>query len=154
MSIRFKLTTIAIAVILVVNSFLSFVTVEYLGHIWLREVQTRVLRNLNSARAAYWNRIELIAAFLQGTVFGGSLHAALERNDPAEIRRILHDLQGFELTDFVLLVDPSGKVICRGRSGRKGDDLSADPLVSCVMGERRAVSDGCWAIFAGPTGQE
>jgi nitrate/nitrite-specific signal transduction histidine kinase len=49
MSIRFKLTTIAIAVILVVNSFLSFVTVEYLGHIWLGEIQTRVLRNLNSA---------------------------------------------------------------------------------------------------------
>jgi two-component system NtrC family sensor kinase len=140
MTIRFKLTTIAIAVILVVNSFLSFVTVEYLGHIWLREVQTRVLRNLNSARAAYQNRVELIAAFLQGTVFGGSLHAALERNDPAEIRRILRGLQGFEMTDFVLLVDPAGKVICRGRSAREGDDLSADPLVSRVMGEHRAVS--------------
>ncbi len=140
MSIRFKLTTIAIAVILVVNSFLSFVTVEYLGHKWLGELQTRVQRNLNSARAAYQNRVEQIAAFLQGTVFGGSLHAALKRNDRAEIQGILRNLQGLGMTDFVLLADPSGKVICRGRGGREGDDLSADPVIRRVISERRAVS--------------
>jgi two-component system NtrC family sensor kinase len=44
------------------------------------------------------------------------------------------------MTDFVLLADPSGKVICRGCGGREGDDLSADPLIHRVMGERRAVS--------------
>jgi two-component system NtrC family sensor kinase len=139
MSIRFKLTTIAIAVILVVNSFLSFVTVEYLGHIWLREIQTRVQRNLSSARAAYQNRVELIATFLQGTVLGGSLQAALERTDQPQIQAILRGLQGFGMTDFVLLVSPSGKVIYRGRDVRVGDDLSSDALVRRVIAERRAV---------------
>ena len=56
MSIRFKLTTAVIAVILVANSLLSFITLQYLGHVWLGEVQTRVRRNLNSARAAYASR--------------------------------------------------------------------------------------------------
>ena len=49
MSIRLKLTTTAIAVILVANSLLSFITLQYLSHVWMGEVQTRVQRNLNSA---------------------------------------------------------------------------------------------------------
>ncbi len=50
MSIRFKMATIAVAVILVANSLLSFSTLRYLGSVWLNEVQTRVERNLGSAR--------------------------------------------------------------------------------------------------------
>ena len=63
MTIRFKMTTIVVAVLLVANSLLSFVTLRYLGSVWLGEVQTRVQRNLNSARTAYDKRVELIAAF-------------------------------------------------------------------------------------------
>ena len=42
--------------------------------------------------------------------------------------------------DFVVLLDPSGKVICRSGGTQKGDDLSADPLVATVRRERKAVS--------------
>ncbi len=66
MTLRFKMTTIVVAVLLIANSLLSFVTLRYLGSVWLGEVQTRVQRNLNSARAAYDKRVELIAAFLKG----------------------------------------------------------------------------------------
>ena len=52
MTIRFKFMITAIAAILVANSFLCFATLQYVGHVWLREVQTRVRRNLNSARAS------------------------------------------------------------------------------------------------------
>ena len=44
MSIRLKLTTTAIAVILVANSLLSFITLQYLSRVWMDEVQTRVKR--------------------------------------------------------------------------------------------------------------
>ena len=37
-----KLTTTAIAVILVANSLFSFVMLQYLSHAWMGEVQTRV----------------------------------------------------------------------------------------------------------------
>ena len=50
MTIRFKLTTTVIAVILVANSLLSFITLQYLNHVWMGEVQTRVGRNLSAAR--------------------------------------------------------------------------------------------------------
>ena len=42
MSIRFRLTIAAIAVILVANSLLSFLALQYLGRVWMGEVQTRV----------------------------------------------------------------------------------------------------------------
>ena len=67
MTIRFKLTTTVIAVILVANLLFSFITLQYLNHVWMREVQTRVRRNLNAARAAYGNHLEVMAALLQGT---------------------------------------------------------------------------------------
>jgi hypothetical protein len=42
MGIRFKLTTIAVAVILVANSLLFYGALQYLSYAWLQEVQNRV----------------------------------------------------------------------------------------------------------------
>lgn len=67
MSIRFRLTIAAIAVILVANSLLSYIALQYLGNVWMGEVQTRVRRNLNSARAAYQDNITTIDTYLQAT---------------------------------------------------------------------------------------
>ena len=64
MTIRFKLTTTVIAVILVANLLFSLITLQYLNDVWMREVQTRVRRNLNAARAAYGNHLEVMAARL------------------------------------------------------------------------------------------
>ncbi len=140
MTIRFKLTTAAVAAILVANSLLSFITVQYLGHVWMEEVQTRVQRNLNSARAAYEKHLELIAAFLQGTMVDRSLAAAVKRDDPAQLEAMLHDIYRSGNMDFVDLLGPTGKVICRARNPRKGDDLSANSLVARVVRERQMVS--------------
>jgi two-component system NtrC family sensor kinase len=136
MSIRFKMTTIAVAVILVANSLLSFITLRYLGSVWLGEVQTRVQRNLNSARAAYQKHVELISAFLRGSVHDGTLSQTIARNEPEELRAALDGIYQTGHTDFVLLVDPAGKVICRARNQSSGDDLSADPLVQAAVRDR------------------
>jgi len=133
MTIRFRLMTIALAVIVVGNSLLSFMTLQYLGRIWLREVQTRVQRNLNSARAAYENYAALITAFLQAATLDFALaSAAAEGNDAAAAAR-LRELQKAEQTDFLLLLDPQGKVICRARSPIRGDALASDPLVAAAL---------------------
>ena len=62
MTVRFKLTTTVIAVILLANMLFSFITLQYLNHEWMGEVQTRVRRNLNAARAAYRNHLDVMAA--------------------------------------------------------------------------------------------
>lgn len=139
MSIRFKLTITAVAVILVANSLLSFITLQYLGYVWLGEVQTRVQRNLNSARASYQKRVELIAACLEGAALDRTLPAAVKRDDRAELAAILRSLHGTGRMDFVALLDPSGIVMCR-ENDRVGENLSADPLVSRVLHQRQPAS--------------
>ncbi len=140
MTIRFKLTTTVIAVILVANLLFSFITLQYLNYVWMREVQTRVRRNLNAARVAYGNHLEVMAALLQGTAGDRTLAPALKRNDQAELEAMLRDLTGPRGIDFVVLLDPAGKVICRSGGKQAGDDLSADPLVVRALGQRKPVS--------------
>ncbi len=102
MSIRFRLTTTAIAVILVANSLFSFITLQYLTHEWMAEVQTRVRRNLNAARTAYYNHLDILAALLRGTARDRMLATALKRNDRAELEAILRDRETPKNMDFVV----------------------------------------------------
>ncbi len=139
MSIRFRLTIAAIAVILVANSLLWFIALQYLGQVWMGEVQTRVRRNLNSARAAYDNHVEIIGAYLQATAHDKALAAAVRADDRAALQSMLRELGKSKTMDFVSLLDATGKVICRSGSGRTGDDLSADPLVAEVLRRRKSV---------------
>ncbi len=140
MTIRFKLTATVIAVILLANLLFSFITLQYLNHVWMQEVQTRVRRNLNAARAAYGNHLDVTAALLRGTARDRTLAPALKRKDRVELEAILHDLAGRQGVDFVALLDPAGKVICRSGGKQAGDDLSANPLVARALSERKIVS--------------
>jgi two-component system, NtrC family, sensor kinase len=133
MTIRFKLTTTMIAVILVANSVLSLFTFQYLSHVWLHEVQTRVQRNLNAARGAYNNHLQVTAALLQGIGRDRSLVSAVQRNEQGELQSFLHDVAGPGGVDFAILLDRAGKVTCRSGSRQTADDLSADPLVAEVL---------------------
>ena len=137
MSIRFKLTTIAVAAILVANALLSFLALHYLGGVWLEEVQTRVRRNLSSARAAYEKHAEQISAFLEGAALDRDLAAALAEGRQSELRARAHGLLRAGPMEFVTLLDGKGTVICRPKGDRLGSDLSADPLVAEVLRTRR-----------------
>jgi two-component system NtrC family sensor kinase len=140
MSIRFRLMTAAAAVILVANSLLSFVTLQYLGRVWLGEVQTRVRRNLNSARAAYQNHLERIAAFLQGRALDESLARAVEQDDRPMLAARLRDLHRIGGMDFAMLLDATGRVLYRAQSQTRDDDLSSDPIVAIATRQRQVVS--------------
>ncbi len=140
MTIRFKMTTIVVAVLLVANTLLSFVALRYLGSVWLGEVQTRVQRNLNSARAAYDKRVELIAAYLRGTARDQRLITTATIRDLPELEALLTDIHYAGSVDFVTLLDPTGRVTCRAHSPQRGDDLANDPLVSMAIREGQLVS--------------
>lgn len=139
MTIRFKLTTVVIAIILIANSLLSVVVLQYLGHVWLQEVQKRVRRNLNSARSAYVKRTELMAALLQGAAFDGDLKDAVARQDHRQMRQQLQAVHQSGSIDFLLLLDTRGRVLCRAANDRVGEDLSGDPLVARARLEKHGV---------------
>ena len=144
MSIRFKMTTIVVAVVLVANSLLSFVTLRYLGSVWLGEVQTRVQRNLNSARAAYEKHIELIAAYLKGAARDGALIDASQRRTHRRLNALLADIHEAGGVDFVTLLDPQGRVMRRARSqraGRRPGQRSAGPQGAVRAPDRHGNGD-------------
>ena len=105
MTIRFKLTMMAIAGILVANSVLSLVIVEYWGRVWLGEVQTRVGRNLNAARARYDARVERIGFFLRAVASDESIPSRVREKKDAELARVLQKLYASSGLDFV----PAGR---------------------------------------------
>jgi len=140
MTIRFKLTMAAIAVILVANSLLSFATLQYAGGVWLREVQTRVRLDLNSARAAYDNRIHGIARFLEALSSGQTVICSLQEGDNARLHARLKNAYRIGEMDILSALDPSGKVLERARNPQcNGDDLSNNLLVAKAIRERKRV---------------
>jgi two-component system NtrC family sensor kinase len=140
MTIRLKLTMGSIAVILVANSLLSLVAVEYLQGVWLDEVQTRVRLDLNSAQAMYDGHIHHIASFLRAAVQGRALAEALANNDRPELGSILQQLQKTCRLDILTLVDPRGRVVLRARDGASpAGDLSENPLVAKALREKESI---------------
>lgn len=140
MTIRFRLTTMAVAAILVANAILSFVTFEYLSHVWMREVEVRVHRNLDRARTAYQHHLALIAALVTGKSLDRSLAAAARRNDRVGLETALYEVGEAGNLDFVVILDPAGRAICRTGGRNAGDDLRGDSLVARVMNALQTVT--------------
>jgi two-component system NtrC family sensor kinase len=140
MSIRFKMTTLVVAVIVVANSLLSFIALRYLGSVWLQEVQTRVQRNLNSARAAYDKHGQLIAEFLQGRARERTLADQISRHDAEELECLLHDIHESGHMDFAALLTADGRVLCRAHNRQPDDSCAGDSLVERVRRERQTVT--------------
>jgi two-component system NtrC family sensor kinase len=137
MTIRFKLTMVCIAVILVANSVLSFVSVQYLGSVWLDEVQKRVLRNLNAAGAAYNGRIDRLCYFLRAASVDRTLNAALQGNSQAELKSLLDDAYRTGGMDLLSVLDSRGIVLYRARNPQeRGDSLANNPVVARVLKDR------------------
>ena len=65
MSTRFKLTIGFIVVVLLANAILAVSTVEYFAQRLVREVQTRVRMDLNSAHRVYHTHAERISNRLE-----------------------------------------------------------------------------------------
>jgi two-component system NtrC family sensor kinase len=141
MTIRLKLTLGAIAILLVANSVLSLVNVKYVESVWLNEVQNRVRLDLNSARAAYANRINDITHFLQAVALDRTIAQSLRTGDREPLAQRFEDIERVGGMDFLVLVDAQGRAVYRpNQPDRSGDDLSNDPLVAASLRERRPAS--------------
>lgn len=133
MTIRFRLATMAVAAILVANALLASITFQYLNHLWMSEVKSRVHRNLDRARTAYQKHVALIEALLKGRSLDPALAAAVRDNDRGRLKTALRQTSTAGDLDFVLLTDLSGRVVCRGGTDKAGDDLRDDPLLARAM---------------------
>ena len=111
MTIRFKLIMAAIAIVVVANSILTLVAVEYLEHRWLDEVQNRVRLDLNSARASYDNYLSGLSRFLEGVALDRNLSRGLEKSPSDESRALLRRAFQAGQMDLLVVTDAKGKVV-------------------------------------------
>ncbi|HOJ72884.1 MAG TPA: cache domain-containing protein [Phycisphaerae bacterium] len=141
MTIRFKLTMGFIAVVLVLNSLLSFATVKHLGKVWLREIQSRVRLDLNSARAAYACQIMGVARLLDGAALNEDLARAVAAGDTDALVPLLHALYERGEMDVLDAVAPDGRVLCRARQDAAGGgSLAGDPVLEAAIAKGTAFS--------------
>lgn len=137
MTIRFKLTMGFIAVILVLNTLLSLITVKHVSQAWMLEVQNRVRLDLNSARAVYLAHLQRMSRFLEGSSLDSALPEVVAANDHDRIVQFVLHMQEHGQMDIVALLSPDGRVLHRAHNpGQAGDSLAGNPVVA------RAIRDG------------
>lgn len=142
MTIRFKLMMGAIGVILVANSLLTWVNVDYLQRVWLDEVQTRVRLDLNSARAAYGSHIGEISRFLQAMALDRTIAGAMEGGSHGkELGPLLTKAYHAAGMDFVCVLSADGKMVYRAHNPEQsGDSLLENPLISGVVEQHKLIA--------------
>ena len=141
MTIRFKLTMGAIAAILAANSLLVLANVRYFQQTWREELQSRVRLDLNSARTAYNNHVELVARSLGTASLDHSLATALAANRREDFAAWANRFYKAKGMDFFLLLDPQGKVLYRAQYPKHhGDDLAHNPLVAEAIEKKGSAS--------------
>ena len=137
MTIRLRITIGFIAIILIANSVLYFVTVRHTGNVLIHEVQTRVSLDLNSAWTVYNNRVESIDQFLHAIALDTSLAQAMRTGNNAALGRLLRAAQQQSEIDMLSAVGLDGKVIYRAANpGQNGDDVTRNLIIA------RALKDG------------
>lgn len=141
MTIRLKLTLGAIAIFLLANSVLCLVSVRYVESQWQHEITNRVQLDLNSARAAYDNRLADITRFLEAAALDRTFadyFDSLEENPRELPTSQLESVYRVGGMDYLLLLDGAGKVVC---GGGVGDNLyDDDPLVGKALRSHKPAS--------------
>ena len=148
MTLRFRLISWIVAIVLVTNTVLALATIWRVEGVLLQEVKTRVGLDLNSARTAYNGHIKSIERFLQAVTLNGSLASEWATGAP---ERIAGDLEGIRRAggmEMLTLTDASGRVLERAhRPGTRGDALSSNSLVAEAI-DRRAPASGTIIVSA------
>jgi two-component system NtrC family sensor kinase len=140
-STRFKLTIGCIVVVLLTNAILAVSTVEYFAQRLVREVQTRVRMDLNSAHRVYHTHAERISNLLEAIAVRRPIESPLAQEVRGDLGRVLQKIWREQGIDMLTLVGPDGKVIYRAHNpDQSGDDLSSIPIVAEALREKKKAS--------------
>ncbi|KPJ60652.1 MAG: hypothetical protein AMJ46_05150 [Latescibacteria bacterium DG_63] len=141
MTIRLRMAIGFIAIILLANSVLYFITVRHINSVLVQEVQTRVRLDLNSAWRVYNNRIEIIEQFLRAMALNRSIAEAVENRDRARLDDLMQGVRRASQIEMFILADLDGRVIYRRANPQKsGDDVSDNPIIAKVLSTQGPVS--------------
>jgi two-component system NtrC family sensor kinase len=140
-TVRLRIAIGFMAIILVANSILYFITVRHISRVFLQEVQTRVRLDLNAAWMVYNNRLESIEQLLRTVSLDKSIAHAVKANDRSQLARLLDAAHEESQIDMLSLVGLDGKVIYRTTNPtQRGDDASNNLLIARALEQQKPVS--------------
>ena len=140
-SLRTKLATCFLAVILICGLVATLVGTRLIGSGVIRQAQDKVRNDLNSARVIYQQEVEDLKDTVRLTAMRFFIKDALLKHDVTVLTEELGKIREAESLDVLTLTDHQGRILVRLRNPSiSGDNQSADDLVSRVLSTREAVA--------------
>ena len=140
-SLRIKLVTCFLAVILICGLVATLVGTQFIGTGIIRQAQDKVRNDLNSARVIYRQENEELQDTVRLTAMRFFIKDALLKNDMTILMEELGKIRKEESLDILTLTDRDGRVLLRLRDlSKSGDSQREDGLVSRVLSTEEAVA--------------
>lgn len=141
MSFRLKLVMGLVVIIMASFIILAVITSKYVNSLYVKEVQTRVRLDLDSARDIYQNYQERVENVLQIISMQFSMYEVFEPEDNENMGFVLKRIMQQSEFDVLLLVDVDGNIIkCAHNPNIKGDNISKISIIKKVIHEWKPVS--------------
>jgi len=141
MSLRLKIVIGFIVIIITSYIILAFATSTYVNNLYVKEVQTRVRLDLNSAHGIYFRYQERIDNILQAVAIRRSMDQPLHEEVKEELGNVLNNIYHQSGIDILILIDVDGNVVYRAHNpGVKGDNLSEISIIKKLMQEWKPVN--------------
>ena len=139
-SLRIKLVTCFLAVILICGLVATLVGTQFIGTGIIRQAQDKVRNDLNSARVIYRQESENLQDTVRLTALRFFIKDALLKKDTTTLTEELGKIREEEVLDILTLTDHQGRVLVRLRNlSNAGDSQREDDLVSRVLSTGQAV---------------
>ena len=133
-SLKTKLVTSFLVVILICGLVATFVGMWLIGISIIREAQEKVRNDLNSAREIYRKESEVLKDTIRLTALRFFIKDGLLNNDMTTLTEELESIRKDESFDVLTLTDNSGRVLVRTRNPSiSGDSQAENDLVSRVL---------------------
>jgi two-component system NtrC family sensor kinase len=139
-SLRVKLITSFLAVIIICGLVATLVAMRLIGRGIINQAQDQVRIDLNTARHIYQDEIQEVKALLYLSAQRFFIKDALLEKDTKRLTAGLEEIRKRESLDVLTLTDNNGLVVVRARNPSVGGDNQAgDELVSRVLSGTGAI---------------
>ncbi len=139
-SLKTKLVTSFLAVILICGLVATLVGTRLIGTGIILQAQDKVEHDLNSGREVYREEMENLKDVVRFTALRFFIKDAISDNDIETLRKELQEIRQKESLDILTLTDEFGRVIVRARNPPvSGDNQTHDELVDHVLSTKEVI---------------
>ena len=140
-SLRAKLITSFLAVIIICGLVATFVAIQLIGAGIVNQAQDKVRIDLNSARRVYQDEVQEVRTLVRLSAQRFFIKDALLEEDIETLKRELERIREKESLDILNFTDEIGRVIVRARNPSvTGDNKGQDELISRVLSSKEVIT--------------